>query len=179
MAGRGFATPSFTGAIMHLACSPAAGRLESEASCRRRSGPVEVPAPRVSRPARGPSRVSASTRGGRHVVASLLCLMVAAYSSELVQLIQPPPAHHECGCAPNCICRGADNQCTCQRGSLNLGAACGCGDQAPTADAPTPPLFGLLSAGPTVPWHEVSLPLASDGPPAPETTPPRKPAHPP
>lgn len=115
----------------------------------------------------------------RCAVSSLVCLLMTVYSSELTLLIPHQPASHECGCSPDCICRGPDRQCSCRQGTLSIGAACGCGAQTPTADAPSPPFAGLASAGPTAVRQDVSLPLPPNRSDAPDPGLARKPPNPP
>jgi hypothetical protein len=80
----------------------------------------------------------------------LLCLLVTvlalAYGTEAGMLIPPRSTEHGCGCAAGCVCRGSDGGCTCSsRSTVSLGAACGCGGETPTADAPSPPLAATLT----------------------------------
>ena len=104
---------------------------------------------------------------------------MAVYSSEVTLLVPHRSASKDCGCATGCLCRGGDDQCTCRKGTLSLGAACGCGAQNPTADAPSPPFAGLTSSGPAAARQDVARPLLPERGPALGCGLSRKPPNPP
>ena len=155
--GKGLASPKVTGAIVQPACSPAAGQPEARVRRRRTTGSRRAPSARPRRYLRAASRATGPAKTLRSVASMLVCLVMAVYSSEAALFAPQSRSSDGCGCAPGCVCRSDGGQCTCRKGTLNLGAACGCGAQTPTADAPPSPFAGLPAAGPVVVQPDVRV----------------------
>jgi len=177
--GRGFATPSFTGATVQPACSPAVGQPETRVRRHWNTGSRRAPSARPRRYLRAASRAAGPAKTLRSLVSVLACLVMAVYSSEAALFAPQPRSSDECGCAPGCVCRSDGGQCTCRKGTLNLGAACGCGAQTPTADAPPSPFAGLPAAGPVVVQPDVRVTLRPGEREIPDPGLARTPPHPP
>lgn len=168
-----------TGETVSPARPPTAERPGIGAWTRQRTGASTSPASGKRGRRHELARAVASATAARCIVSSLICLVMAIYSSEVTLLVRHQAVSHDCGCSSDCPCRGVGNQCTCRRDILSLGAACGCGAQTHTADAPPPPFVGLPAVGPVVMRHDGSVFLSAARLDVSDPGLARKPPHPP